>query len=337
MCGTLGVDGQVDELWAGDATVGTRYVPKISPTADGSRLVAVKESAHEPPEVVELVVERAGEGWRRVSSLNEELARVPVPEWQRFAWQAADGLEVEGLLALPREREPDRLPLLVLVHGGPTASWTWQFTNFGTPHLFAEAGYAVLMPNPRGSAGRGQDFARANLGDLGGGDLQDILAGVEALVDAGIVDTERVGVYGGSYGGFMAAWAVTQTDRFAASVPMACCSNWLSFHNTTNIGRFDELFLDSDPYDPDGNYFRLSPIAHARKVKTPTLIIHGEVDLCTPLGQAQELYQALVEAGVETELVVYPREGHGWHEWDHQIDVWNRMRGWFDRHLLVER
>jgi dipeptidyl aminopeptidase/acylaminoacyl peptidase len=131
----------------------------------------------------------------------------------------------------------------------------------------------------------------------------------------------------------MSAWAITQTDAFAASVPVACSSNWLSFHNTTNIGRFDELFLDADPYEPDGAYFERSPIVHARKVKTPTLIIHGELDLCTPVGQALELYQALADVGVEVELVLYPREGHGLVEWDHQIDAWGRILEWFDRHL----
>ena len=114
---------------------------------------------------------------------------------------------------------------------------------------------------------------------------------------------------------------------------MSCSSNWLSFHNTTNIGRFDELFLDADPYDAEGAYFSRSPIVHARNVRTPTLIIHGALDLCTPVGQAQELYQALAEAGVEVELVIYPREGHGTQEWDHQVDLRDRVVGWFDRHL----
>jgi dipeptidyl aminopeptidase/acylaminoacyl peptidase len=138
---------------------------------------------------------------------------------------------------------------------------------------------------------------------------------------------------GGSYGGFMSCWAITQTDRFAAAVPQAVCSNWTSFHLTTNIGQFDALFLDSDPYDPAGEYPRRSPVYHARGCRTPTLILHGELDLCTPLGQAQELYQALVETGCEVELVVYPREGHGWLEREHQVDAWERTRAWLDRHL----
>jgi dipeptidyl aminopeptidase/acylaminoacyl peptidase len=278
------------------------------------------------------LLERGGP--RRVTSLNAEAAEpLRVADWERVTWSGRDGLELEGLLARPRESDGP-LPLVALVHGGPTGSWSWQFAPYrGTSLLLADAGYAVFLPNPRGSAGRGQEFARANLGDMGGEDLQDILAGVEALVEAGVADGDRVGIMGGSYGGFMSAWATTQTDRFAASIPQACVSNWLSFHNTTNIGRFDVLFLDSDPYDPEGEYPRRSPVYHASRCRTPTLVMHGEADLCTPIGQAHELYQALVEAGCETELVIYPREGHGWLEYDHQVDSWNRVRDWFDKHL----
>ena len=204
---------------------------------------------------------------------------------------------------------------------------------YGLPQLLAAAGYATLFPNVRGSVGRGPEFAEANLGELGGGDLQDILTGIDALVRDGIADDRRVAITGGSYGGFMASWAVTQTDRFAAALPLAVVTDWVSFHATTNIGQFDRLFLQADPYDPEGDYTRRSPVYHAAKCRTPTLIIHGEDDLCTPLSQAVELYNALVEAGCETELVVYPREGHGWTEREHQIDAWNRMRDWLARHV----
>jgi dipeptidyl aminopeptidase/acylaminoacyl peptidase len=190
-----------------------------------------------------------------------------------------------------------------------------------------------LLANPRGSVGRGQEFARANFGDMGGADLQDILAGVDALVRDGIADDGRVAITGGSYGGFMSAWAVTQTDRFAAAIPCAVVTNWLSFHLTTNIGRWDRLYMDADPFDASGEYPKRSPVYHAHNCKTPTLILHGENDLCTPLTQAAEFYNALVEAGCETELVAYPREGHGWLEREHQIDSWQRTRDWLARHL----
>jgi dipeptidyl aminopeptidase/acylaminoacyl peptidase len=330
ICGTLGLDGSHEELYSGDVTIGVRHQPRLSVSDDGSTVAAIVEGPDRPPEVVRL---EAGSP-RAVTALNSEAAGpLRVCDWERVTWAGRDGLELEGILARPQGSE-DALPLVVLVHGGPTGLWSWQFAPYrGLPLLLAEAGYAVFLPNPRGSAGRGQEFARANLGDMGGEDLQDILSGVDSLVEAGTADGDRVGIIGGSYGGFMSAWATTQTDRFRASIPQACVSNWLSFHNTTNIGQFDVLFLDSDPYAPDGEYPRRSPVYHASKCKTPTLVMHGEVDLCTPLGQAQELYQALVEAGCETELVVYPREGHGWLEHDHQVDAWNRIRDWFDQHL----
>ena len=328
VCGSLSLAGQVEELWAGDAVLGARFQPFVA--ASGDRLVSVFESPERAPEVVAF---EDGD-WRPLSGLNDEIPDpLEVGGWEARTWSASDGLEIEGLLLVPRQGEQP-YPLVVFVHGGPTGAWSWGFLPAGAVGaLLAQEGYAVLLPNPRGSAGRGQEFARANLGDMGGGDLQDILAGVEALVEDGLVDTDRVGVIGGSYGGFMASWAVTQTDRFAASIPMAAVTDWRSFHLTTNIGRFDELFLDADPYEVGGEYDARSPVVQAKGSKTPTLMVHGEEDLCVPVSQAQEMYQALIEAGCETELVLYPREGHGYIERDHQLDLWERVRDWFARHL----
>jgi dipeptidyl aminopeptidase/acylaminoacyl peptidase len=327
--GRMKLDGSTEELGAGDVLFGTRFQPRVSPSADGRRIAAVVESAFTPPEVV---LFEDGADSRELTALNTELApQLQTADWCSYSWESFDGLEIEGLLAVPRGNEDGALPLVVYVHGGPTSTWSWSV--FSHPLLLAQEGYAVLLPNPRGSVGRGQEFARANLGDMGGGDLLDILAGIDALVRDGVVDGDRVAITGGSYGGFMASWAVTQTDRFAAAIPLAVVTNWLSFHNTTNIGRFDRLFLQADPYDAEGEYTKRSPVYHAHKCKTPTLILHGEDDLCTPLAQATEFYNALVEAGCETELVVYPREGHGWLERDHQIDTWNRMRDWLRKHV----
>ena len=329
--GRLGLDGSIDELFSADASVGLRFQPRISPSADGTRIAAIFESADDPPEVVFL---EEGEP-RPFTALNAEIApQLRACDWRTYTWESFDGLEIEGLLALPQGYDGGALSLLVVVHGGPTGTWSSAFvTAWGWPQMLAAEGFAVLLPNPRGSSGRGQEFARANLGDMGGGDFKDILAGVDALVSDGIVDDARVAITGGSYGGFMASWAVTQTDRFAASIPFAVVTDWTSFHYTTNIGQFDALFLQGDPHDPAGPYPKRSPVFHAHKSKTPTLIIHGEDDLCTPLPQATEFYNALVKAGCEVELVVYPREGHGWSEREHQIDAWNRLRDWLAKHL----
>jgi dipeptidyl aminopeptidase/acylaminoacyl peptidase len=329
--GRLSLDGSFDELAGGELTLGPRYSPALAVSADGSRAAATWESANEAPEVV--VWE---DGKRQtLTSLNAEVApRLAKIDWRAHRWSSVDGLEIEGLLALPRGDVNGPHPLVVLVHGGPTGSWSWTFAPvYGLVQLLASEGYAALLPNVRGSVGWGPEFAEANLGDMGGGDLQDILTGIDALVRDGIVDDERVAITGGSYGGFMSSWAVTQSDRFAASMPFAVVTDWVSFHSTTNIGQFDRLYLQADPYDAHGDYTRRSPVYYAHKCKTPTLILHGEDDLCTPLSQAVEFYNALVESGCETELVVYPREGHGWTEREHQIDSWNRMKDWLARHL----
>jgi dipeptidyl aminopeptidase/acylaminoacyl peptidase len=328
MFGRLGLDGSVKELHGGDLLIGVRSQPRVAPSGGGARVAAVVQAANDPPEVV--LFENGAP--RIVTSLNAGLGpRLPAGVWREYAWSSFDGLRIHGLLALPRHQAAGPYPLVVWVHGGPTATWPWMVLP--QQLLLAQAGYAVLLPNPRGSVGRGQAFARANLGDLGGGDLHDILAGVDALVRDGIADDDRVAITGASYGGFMSAWAVTQTDRFAAAIPQAAITDWVSFHVTTNIGRFDRTYMEADPYDAGGPYPKRSPIYHAANCRTPTLILHGEDDLCTPPSQAIELYNALVEASCETELVLYPREGHGWLEREHQLDAWERMRDWLGRHL----
>jgi len=330
MYGQLTLDGSYSTEVAGDFLVGARFQPRVTPYPDGSGVAAVFESTLAPPEIARLAPDAEPQ---ELTSLNTELApQLPSADWRPYEWESFDGLRIEGLLALPRGHENGALPLVVFVHGGPTSTWAWSFPPL-LMQMMLQDGYALLLPNPRGSTGRGQEFARANLGEMGGGDLQDILTGVDALVADGTVDTDRVAITGGSYGGFMSTWAVTQTDRFAAAIPFAVVTDWTSFHYTTNIGHFDALFLQGEPRDPNGPYPKWSPVFHAQNVKTPTLIIHGEDDLCTPLPQATEFYNALVEAGCEVELVIYPREGHGWTEREHQIDAWNRVQAWLEKHV----
>jgi dipeptidyl aminopeptidase/acylaminoacyl peptidase len=333
-CGLLTLDGGATTLCTGAHTVGCRGTAPFTFDAGRSVLASVREASNEPPEVALLRIGGLDCGWQVLTSFNPDLKDLALPRWEERSWTAPDGTDVHGLLALPPGREPAGLPLIVIVHGGPVSAWTHQWTNFGHPLLWTAEGYAVFMPNPRGSKGWGPAFAQAILGDMGGGELTDILSGVDSLVSDGIADTDRVGVLGASHGGFMTAWAITQTDRFAAAMPIACVSDWLSFHLTTNIGRFDELFVGADPYDAGGLYFQRSPVMHVRNVRTPTLIIHGALDLCTPIGQAEELYRGIADTGqAEVELVVYPREGHGLIERAHQLDFWERARTFFGKHL----
>lgn len=326
-CGYVSLDGRVEEHWSGQAAV-----RELSVGAGGRVLAAVVETLEAPPEIAVLESGQAEPGWRPVTSFNESLADLDLPSVERLEWVAPDGLGIEGLLVRPAEGANGPSPMVVVVHGGPTAAWSYAFPCGARPAaLLAQAGYAVLLPNPRGSSGRGQEFAQAVVGDLGGAELTDTLSGVDACVAAGIVDGDRVGIMGASHGGFISAWAVTQTPRFGASVAIACVSDYLSCHYTSNIGGLDDMLFEGP--DRIAAYLDRSPVVHAARCSTPTLVIHGEEDRCCPLGQAQELYGALVEARVETELVVYPREGHGLVEHDHQVDLWRRIHDWFDLRL----
>ena len=336
VCGTVTLDDDYEEVWAGDGFAGEGFGASFAASADGSLLVSVLTAPAHPPEIVTLAVDGERE-WVALTSLNDRLGvDAESPSFERLAWTAPDGLGIEGLLLLPQqfERGTETLPLVVIVHGGPTSQWVHEFApSSGLAHVLAEAGYAVLLPNLRGSAGRGDAFVTANLGDLGGGDLSDVVSGVDACVALGVVDPARVGVIGQSYGGFMAAWAAVTTGRFAAAVACSCISDWFTYHLTSNVAHFDELFLGGEAFtEPTGLYRQRSPVFNLTHL-TPTLIIHGELDLCTPPGQGLELYRALVAAGGETEYVVYPREGHWCVEREHRLDYWARIRSWFDKHL----
>ncbi len=223
---------------------------------------------------------------------------------------------------------------MVLVHGGPVFAFrnAWSMGYIFTPLLVGK-GYAVLHPNPRGSAGRGQPFARAVRGDMGGEDTHDILRGVEMLIEKGVTRRGRIAVMGRSYGGFMSSWLVTQTDLFSAAVPMAPTTDWLSMHFTSNIPDFDAIFLDDDLHNLAGRYYSRSPVMFAESVRTPTLNIAGGLDRCTPPTQALEFHRALVENGVASECVIYPEEGHHVLRHESQVDLCTRILAWLDRHL----
>jgi dipeptidyl aminopeptidase/acylaminoacyl peptidase len=255
------------------------------------------------------------------------------PDVRTIRWAGEDGVEIEGLLMTPHGSEGP-LPLLVCVHGGPTWNWGAYFSD-SEPNavLLASAGYACLLPNPRGSIGRGHVFAQGVIGDGGGVDYRDIMAGVDHCIAEEIADPARLGISGLSYGGYMAGWAVGQTDRFAAAVAMSVVSNYVSFHLTSEVWWYDKAILEGDWNDPSSQYPERSPVMHASRCKTPTLIIQGAEDRCTPVSQAEELFNAIAEIGTEVELVVYPREGHVPLERAHALDAIRRTQDWFDRHL----
>lgn len=254
---------------------------------------------------------------------------------ETVSWHAPDGLEIEGLLLTPEVtgRRPLELPLVVNIHGGPIALHLNRWLGPSIARLLLQRGYALFFPNPRGSTGRGREFARKVYGDMGGAELGDTLSGIDTLVERGIADPRRLGVMGGSHGGFMTAWAVTQTDRFQAAVAISPVTDWYSQHHTSNISRFNQIFLGGSPQSLGGPYHDRSPALHAETAKTPTLLTAGAVDRCTPPGQAREFHQALQEVGVPSVLVLYPQEGHGVRGLPALIDFTTRIIDWFERYL----
>jgi len=225
----------------------------------------------------------------------------------------------------------------MLVHGGPYGRWGHEFYFHALDWVqwLALAGYVVLMPNPRGGSGHGERFANAVRGDAGGADYADVMSALDAAIERGIADPDRLGIGGWSQGGFMTAWAVTQTKRFKAAIMGAGISDWGMMVMTSRMPDFQRVLGGSAPWEGAGPHphARYSPISFVREVKTPVLILHGQEDPQVPVSQAIGFHRALREQRVPTELVVYPREPHSISERAHQLDVLKRVRGWYDRWL----
>lgn len=319
--------GELTEIWSTSESCGRRY-PICWPFRDG--FVAFVDSYERYPCLV--AIENGKETvLHDFAHAGSEFQRSVAGTLERVSWHAGDGLEIHGYLARPQGPAP--YPLVVNVHGGPVWSFrnTWSMWYFFTS-VFVAHGYAVFHPNPRGSSGRGQDFAKAVRGDMVGQDTHDIIAGVETLVARGIADPARLMVTGQSYGGYMSSWIVNKTDIFAASVPIAPVTDALSQHFTSNIPDFDAIFLGASPFDKPSRFLERSPVIFAGQVTTPTLSITGGRDRCTPPTQALEFHRALVESGVPSELVTYPQEGHGIRALEAQADACVRMLTWFEKH-----
>ncbi|HEY6320636.1 MAG TPA: S9 family peptidase [Thermoanaerobaculia bacterium] len=366
-----GLGRQPTELWRRAAAFGgTGDEPGLSVARDGRTAAAIVSSFAQPPEI--WVGPAAGPGpgpgatgaagaigatgvlaeigWRQLTHRNAGLR----PSWgeaRSLHWPsdasppttaavplAGSGAQlVQGWLLAPLAENggrpappPGRHPLVVLVHGGPASS-----AKPGWPRVagvLASQGFYVLMPNPRGSYGQGEDFTRGNVKDFGYGDLRDILGGIDAAAADAPVDPERTGIYGWSYGGYMTMWAVTQTQRFRAAVAGAGIVNWQSYYGQNRIDQWMIPYFGASVYDDPWIYARSSPISFIKAVRTPTLVLQGERDAEVPAPQAYELWHALKTLGVETRLVIYPDEGHHLGPAD-SLDVMQRTVDWFRTHL----
>ena len=223
-------------------------------------------------------------------------------------------------------------PTILDVHGGPI--WAFQDRAPRESSLaLIEHGYAIFEPNVRGSTGRGREFAALVVGDMGGGDVGDMLSGLDHLVAEGLADPERIGIIGLSYGGFMACWLPTQDPRFKAAVAMSPVSNWYSERYGSNLGAWVGDFLDGEPKPAGGQYYDRSPVLFAHRDRTPTLLTAGLHDRATPPDQAIEFHNALARDDVPSDVVVYPGEGHGVDSFPALIDCSTRIVAWFQRHM----
>jgi dipeptidyl aminopeptidase/acylaminoacyl peptidase len=250
---------------------------------------------------------------------------------QSITWKS-EGFDVQGWLLLPKEAQ-GKMPMVTLVHGGPAAAARPAFSGPGLSQTLLAHGYAIFRPNPRGSYGQGERFAQANVRDLGHGDLRDVLAGIDATEKAAPIDDARLGLSGGSYGGFMTMWAVTQTHRFKGAVAAAGISDWLSYYGENGIDGWLSPYFGPSPYEDPAVYAQSSAINFIRNVRTPTFEYVGELDIECPAPQTQEFWHALKSLGVPTEVMIYPGEGHGLRDPENSADAVKRTVEWFDRYL----
>ena len=261
--------------------------------------------------------------------------RVTIGKTEAIEWKSSDGKSIEGLLTYPAGHQPgSRVPLLVIVHGGPAGVFLRTFTGTPSPYLvaaFASRGYAVLRCNVRGSSGYGRDFRYANRSDWGGGDYRDIMSGVDALISKGIADPDRMGVMGWSYGGYMTSWVITQTKRFKAASVGAGVTNLMSFTGTADIPSFVPDYFGGEYWDVFDRWRTHSAMFNVKGVSTPTLIQHGDADVRVPISQGYEFYNALKRQNVPVAMVVYPRQPHGIQEPKMMLDAMQRNLDWFDR------
>lgn len=325
--------GNAREEWAvREVTPSGRYLQPAFVATGASDCLFLAEDFFRPCEIGMM----RGGRYSTIASFDPgaaEEVRAALGAVEHISWAAPDGLDIHGWLLTPKGSGP--FATVLDVHGGPVALWKprWWATRDLAQLMLLRHGFAVFRPNPRGSAGRGQDYARKIKGDMGGADVQDHLSGLDRLVARGVTDPARIGVMGGSYGGFMTAQLVTRDQRFAAAISWAPHVNQVSQHLTSNIARFDELFL-GDRYDnAGGRYFDRSPVMFAGRVRTPTLNIGGVLDKCTPASQAQEFHNALLLAGVKSALVIYPLEGHGIRHMPAYFDYAARVVSWFEEHM----
>jgi dipeptidyl aminopeptidase/acylaminoacyl peptidase len=309
----------------------------VSPAPDGSFFVAAHASLVKPTELYRL--ERAGGATKRLTTHHEAwTAARAMPTRSAITWNGGLKEKAHGWLVYPPDFDDSKqYPLIVFIHGGPQGAWMDGWSTRWNPAIFAAAGYVVFAPNPHGSTGYGHDYCEQISGEWGGAVYDDILRGVDAVVAEGYVDPSRMGAAGGSYGGYMVNWILGHDHRFKALVSHAGVYDLESMYGSTEEVWFPEWEFKGPPWENRELYEKWSPHRFAAAFKTPTLVIHGELDYRVPVAQGLQLFTTLQRQGVPSRFLYYPDEGH-WILKPKNSRLWNAtVMDWFDRHLKAAK
>ncbi|MCF7824544.1 MAG: S9 family peptidase [Candidatus Marinimicrobia bacterium] len=323
----VNLSGAYSELTGGPAYF---YRSKTNHNSQG--IVAVRQTATSLGEIV--YSKGAGRPWRVLTNMSAELDDLIINPQASFSWLSRDEkFRLQGLVVLPQNSGYDPLPLIVDIHGGPAGRTDIALEQFVLYQAWASQGFAVFSPNFRGSEGYNAQFQISNYKDLGGGDYQDIISGVKALIKRGIAHPDSLVIMGGSYGGYMTNWAITQTNMFKVAVSRYGIFDLKNDFSNSIYAQWELDYLGKPYWDDPSLYRRMSPSAFIKKAKTPTLILHGADDENTFTSNSRELARALETLDVPHRFFVYPREGHGMDEPNHRLDVFNRQLSWINLHL----
>ena len=316
---------------------GNRMVREFSLAGQGDQIAFVASTPEYPSDL--FTSDLKGKGEKRLTHLNAEFVkRKHIQPVEEFWYESNDGTQVQGWLLKPPGFRRDRsYPLALQIHGGPHVMWSASETTMWHEwQMLASAGYVVFFCNPRGSDGYGLRFKDAIHGDWGAYPMQDILSGVDEVLKQGFVDAKRLCVTGGSYGGYMTAWLISHDERFAAAVSQRGVYDLLSFYGTTDVPRLIEWEFDARPWEDPMRLWDASPIAHAKRIRTPLLILHSERDFRAPIPTAEGLYVALRKLGRKVRFVRFPDEGHELSRSGQPKRIVKRLQvilGWFDEHV----